>query len=104
LLAWHGRALLRDGRLDTVREAALCPASRGVSSRVVDDLLGEACRLGGDYAPAIKHFQKALTAAGRGTVDLRGSARASTLQGLAYSLLKTGEMEHAADIAREALK
>src|SRR6266581_5509451 len=42
--------------------------------------------------------------ADRGATDLRGSARASTLQGLAYSLLKTGEIERAAEIARKALQ
>ncbi len=104
LLAGHGKALLRDGLLDAVREAALFLAGRGVRSRAVDDLLGEACRLAGDYAAAIKHFQTALAAADRGATDLRGSARASTLQGLAYSLLKTGEIERAAEIARKALQ
>lgn len=103
ILARHGKALLRGGLLDTVREAALFLAGRGVRSPAVDDLLGEACRLAGDYAAAIGHFEKALSAPARGGAGLPQAARASTLQGLAYSLLKTGQADRAAATARDAL-
>ncbi|MBI1950455.1 MAG: tetratricopeptide repeat protein [Acidobacteria bacterium] len=104
VLGRHGKALLRAGMLDTVRDAAFFLAGRGVRSPLLDDLLGEACRQAGDYAAAVGHFEKALAAHVNGTPGLSGGTRASTLQGLAYSLLKVGDMRRAAATAEDALK
>jgi LuxR family maltose regulon positive regulatory protein len=103
LLRRHGKSLLRAGMLDAVREAALFVAERGGRSAVVDDLLGEASRLAGDHAAAVGHFENALAVAPEGA-GLSGNARASSLQGLAYSLLKTGEVARAAGTAEAALR
>src|SRR5262249_23151601 len=89
LLARQGEALLRGGVLDPVREACQVPARGGARDPRLDDLLGESCRLSGDFAAAIGHFERALAPAPTGT-GLEGPARASTLQGLAFSLLETG--------------
>src|SRR6267143_4210398 len=51
LLDRHGKALLRAGMIGAVREGAQFLAARGGNPpAVVDDLLGEACRLAGDFA------------------------------------------------------
>jgi ATP/maltotriose-dependent transcriptional regulator MalT/DNA-binding SARP family transcriptional activator len=92
LLRTRGRALLRAGSLDAVREAATAVAG---SRRLpfLDDLLGEACRLRGDFAAAVRHFEAAVA----------GSAHAEALQGLAYSLLRMGETGRAEETAEKAL-
>jgi len=86
LLRTRGRALLRAGSLDAVREAAE-GASR---APFLEDLLGEACRLRGDFAAAVRHFEAA-------------EPTAETLQGLAYSLQRMGETRRAEEIAAKAL-
>lgn len=105
LLRRHGHSLLRAGALDAIVEAARFAARQGDRSPVVEDLLGEASRLNGDYAAAAGHFERAL-ASGAATSDARlsGSDRANTLQGLAYCLLKQGEPARAATIAEKALQ
>jgi DNA-binding SARP family transcriptional activator len=90
LLRTRGRALLRAGSLDAVREAA----SVG-RAPFLDDLLGEACRLRGDFAAAVGHFEAAV----RGPEP----AGAEALQGLAYSLLRMGETGRAEETAERAL-
>jgi LuxR family transcriptional regulator, maltose regulon positive regulatory protein len=95
LLDRHGRALLRSGMLDAVRSGAGFLAARGLAPRLAHDLLGEACRRAGDYAAARGHFENALAA---------GGEQAETLQGLAYALLKTGELADAAATAERALR
>lgn len=105
-LAKHGKPLLRAGSLESVKQASGLAVKNGIRSASVEDLLGEACRLEGDYAAAIGHFDRALAARGmeaHGSADARG-LRSETLQGLAYSLLKTGEMARAAETAEEALR
>ena len=104
LLERRGKALLRAGMIDAVREAAQFLATRGDRPPVVvDDLLGEACRMAGDFATAVRHFEKALLAEDpSGVPALSGSARAGTLQGFAYALLKTGDAARAARVAEEA--
>jgi LuxR family maltose regulon positive regulatory protein len=112
LLGRQGKALLRGGYLDPVREACRFLARHGARDPRVDDLLGETCRLSGDFAAAIGHFERALEPppALPGAPDAApalgarmDSARASTLQGLAFSLLETGALERAAAVAEEAL-
>ena len=103
LLARHGKALLRAGMLDTVREAAQFLSQRGIHSAVLEDLLGEASRISGDYGAAVGHFQRALSSGPRGQVRLPRKARGSALQGLAYALLKTGEIRGAERTAEQAL-
>lgn len=103
ILARHGKALLQAGMLDAVREAAHFAASQGARAGAVEDLLGEACRLAGDHAAAVGHFERALAARRRGAPELKGTARAGALQGLAYSLLKTGDAARAASVGEEAL-
>jgi len=113
LLGRQGKTLLRGGFLDPVRDACQFLARHGARDPRVDDLLGESCRLSGDFAAAIGHFERALApapASAGGTeaanVGLDGSARASTLQGLAFSLLEAGApgaLERAAAVAEEAL-
>src|SRR5207249_2263293 len=102
LLARHGKSLLHAGALDVVHEAAQFLTGSGLRSAVVDDLLGETHRLAGDHVAAIGHFERALARVTNGAQDLRGPARASTLQGLAYSLLKIGETARAAEVADQA--
>jgi ATP/maltotriose-dependent transcriptional regulator MalT/DNA-binding SARP family transcriptional activator len=85
LLRTRGRALLRAGSLDAVREAA--SAGR---APFLEDLLGEACRLRGDFAAAVRHFEAA-------------EPSAEALSGLAYSLQRMGETRRAEDIAERAL-
>ena len=104
LLERHGKALLRGGMIEAVREGAQFLAGRGGRPpAVVDDLLGEACRLAGDFAAAVRHFEKALQAEDvKGVPALSGAARAGTLQGFAYALLKTGDAARAARVAEEA--
>jgi len=105
LLERHGRSLLRAGMIAPVREGAQFVEPRDGGGPVVDDLLGEACRLAGDYAAAVGHFDKALQSGGSpGVPALSGPERAGTLQGLAYSLLKTGDAARAARLAEEALR
>lgn len=101
LLARHGKDLVRRGLLDLVREACGFLHHQGSLTPVVDDLLGEASRLAGDYAAAIPHFERALAAPP--DAGLAGPARASTLQGLAYSQLETGSLPRAAETAERAL-
>src|SRR5207249_11809840 len=49
LLEKHGKGLLRSGMIEAIREGAQFLAARGGRPpAVVDDLLGEACRLSGD--------------------------------------------------------
>lgn len=104
LLRQQGHALLRAGTLAAVSDAARFVASRGVKAAIVDDLLGEAARLSGDYPSAAVHFERALEARGPdGEHELRGTARANALQGLAYALMRRGESGRAATIAEEAL-
>ena len=117
LLVRHGKALLRAGMLDLVGDGARFLAARGVRAAALDDLLGEAARLAGDYAAAIGHFESALSVRppgagrpaggagrlGRGADRLPRARRAEALQGLAYSLLQTGQTSRAASIAEEAL-
>ncbi len=98
LLERHGVNLLRAGMLEVVRDAALFASRGGMRSAGIEDLLGETCRLAGDHAAAIGHFERALELFG--AEDAR---RAGTLQGLSYSLLKMGETERAARTAREVL-
>jgi LuxR family maltose regulon positive regulatory protein len=95
LLERHGRALLRSGMLDAVRQGAEFLAARGLTRRLAEDLLGEACRRAGDYAAARGHFDSALAA---------GGETAETLQGLAYTLLRTGDLPSAALTAQRALR
>ncbi len=103
LLERHGKALLRSGMIEAVREGARFLAARDSGLPVVDDLLGEACRLGGDYAAAVRHFEKALlTEPAPGILALSGPPRAGALQGFAYALLKTGDPARAARAAEEA--
>ena len=102
-LGRHGKALLRAGLRSTVEEAARFAARRGSRSPVIDDLLGEISRLAGDHTAAIGHFERALAAAPDGFAALSGPARASTLQGLAYALLKMGHLDRAAQTIDDAL-
>jgi ATP/maltotriose-dependent transcriptional regulator MalT/DNA-binding SARP family transcriptional activator len=104
VLSRHGKALLRSGMLEAVRDAASYLAGRGVRSAPLDDLLGEACRQAGDYAAAVGHFERALLARPGATAGLPAESRAGTLQGLAYSLLKIGDTKRAADTAVQALR
>jgi ATP/maltotriose-dependent transcriptional regulator MalT/DNA-binding SARP family transcriptional activator len=104
LLAKHGKSLLRAGALDTVRESAEYLAARGIHSAALEDLLGEACRVSGDYAAAVGHFERALAGGPRGPGKFPRRARASALQGLAYSLLKTGDVRRAGETAERALE
>ena len=104
LLRQHGKALLRSGMLDAVRDSARWLASQGIHSAVLEDLLGEAARISGDHAAAVGHFEKALSPAARGTARLPAKLRAGALQGLAYSLVKTGEVHKAEQTAERALQ
>jgi ATP/maltotriose-dependent transcriptional regulator MalT/DNA-binding SARP family transcriptional activator len=104
LLREHGKALLRSGMLDAARDAARWLAAEGVHSAVLEDLLGEAARLSGDHAAAVGHFEKALSAAPRGAGRLPTRLRAAALQGLAYSLVKVGEIPKAEATAERALR
>lgn len=104
LLARHGKSLLEEGLLEPVRSAALFLLENQVRSALVEDLLGEACRRAGDYTAAVRHFEVALAAEGAGgRAALFGTARASALQGLAYSQLKLGETAQAERTAEQAL-
>ena len=66
-------------------------------------LLGEACRLAGDYAAALGHFNAALSARGGEAGEVTGGARTAALQGLAYSLLRLGDVARAEETAVKAL-
>jgi LuxR family maltose regulon positive regulatory protein len=103
LLARQGKALLRGGFLEAVREGCQFLARLGAPSPRVDDLLGESSRLAGDFTAAIAHFERALAPSSAGEEALDGTARASTLQGLAFSLLETGALTRAAATAEVAL-
>ena len=103
LLARHGRALLELGLLREVRETAGVLKARGSSDGFVYDLLGEACRLAGDHAVAVRHFEQALKPpAGARALDA-GVGRATARHGLAFSLLQVGEVDRAAETASAAL-
>lgn len=103
LLRRHGHAMLRAGTIMPVLDAARFVASNAAGGAVIDDLLGEAARLSGDYPAAIAHFERALEAKIEGSPELSGPARASTLQGLAYALMRKGEIKKAASCAERAL-
>lgn len=103
LLQQHGEALVRAGLLGAVREAALFLATRGVRSPAASALWGEACRLTGDHGAAVSHFEAALAERGEWAGEIAGRARVAALQGLAYSLLKTGDVARAAETAAQAL-
>jgi DNA-binding SARP family transcriptional activator len=89
--------------LDAVRDSARWLDSEGLHSAALEDLLGEAARLSGDHAAAIGHFEKALSSSTRGTGRLPAKLRAGALQGLAYSLVKIGEIRKAEETAERAL-
>src|SRR5437773_2382783 len=103
LLQRHGETLLRAGMPGAVREAALFLAGRGARPPIAAALLGEACRLAGDHAAAVGHFEDALAARGEAAGRITGDARAAALQGLAYSLVKVGEVARAEQTALKAL-
>jgi len=103
LLRRHGKKLLQAGFLDPVREAAHFLADRAIRSAAVEDLLGEVSRLVGDYAAAVGHFERALVLGGEGAARVPKGFRAGALQGLAYSLLKSGDTERAAATAEKAI-
>ena len=103
VLRRNGKVLLRAGMLDPIREAARFLSARGVRSAALEDLLGETARLAGDHVAAIGHFESALAGGSRGSAGLSRAFRTSVLQGLAYSLLKTGKTSRAAATAEEAL-
>ncbi|HKY32403.1 MAG TPA: BTAD domain-containing putative transcriptional regulator [Candidatus Polarisedimenticolia bacterium] len=102
LLALHGKAMVRAGMLGPVRDAAKFVSERGERTPALDDVLGEASRVCGDFAAAAGSFERAL--APPSGAPLTGAARAAALQGLAYSLLKLGEVERARRAAEEALE
>ena len=95
LLRARGRALLRAGSLDAVREAATAVARTAGRAPFLEDLLGEACRLRGDFAAAVGHFEAAVAGP--------EPPGAEALQGLAYSLLRMGETRRAEEVAERAL-
>jgi ATP/maltotriose-dependent transcriptional regulator MalT/DNA-binding SARP family transcriptional activator len=103
LLKQHGEALLRAGMLEAVRQAALFLAARGDRAPIASALLGEACRLAGDHAAAVGHFDAALTARDEGSQENAVHLRAAWLQGLAFSLTMTGDLARAAETAGMAL-
>ena len=103
LLQRHGEALLRAGLPGVVRSAARFLAERGMRPAKVEALLGEACRLAGDHAAAVGHFESCLGERDDGSAEITGDARVSALQGLAYSLLKIGDLARAAETAAGAL-
>jgi DNA-binding SARP family transcriptional activator len=104
LLASRGRSLLRAGLLDAVRDAAAFLASRTPGAAFLEDLLGEACRLRGDFAAAVGHFESALATPSDAALGLSGQPRAEALQGLAYSLMRMGAAEPAEATAQRALE
>jgi LuxR family maltose regulon positive regulatory protein len=103
LLQRHGEALVRAGLLAAVRDAALFLAARGVRAPAAAALWGEASRLTGDHGAAVGHFEAALAWRWDGPEEIVGRARVAALQGLAYSLLKTGDVSRAAPTAEQAL-
>ncbi|HYS78524.1 MAG TPA: hypothetical protein VEO94_06775, partial [Candidatus Dormibacteraeota bacterium] len=103
LLQRRGEALLRAGMPGAVREAAMFLSGCGARPPIAGALLGEACRLAGDHAAAVGHFEAALAARGEAAVRITGDARAAALQGLAYSLVKVGEVTRAEQTALKAL-
>lgn len=103
LLASDGKALIHAGMLDAVREAARFVSERGARTPVLEELLGEASRLCGDYAAAAGYFEKAIATVSPSEEALAGTDRAGALQGLAYSLLKMGEVAKARVVAEQAL-
>ena len=111
ILARKGKELLRGGMLQPVRDAAGFAARNGGRATVVEDLLGEVSRLAGDHAAAVLHFERALAAAQAGPgegadaepAEAAAARQASVLQGLSYSLLKTGAVSRAAETAEQAL-
>src|SRR6266571_2835405 len=103
LLERHGEAMVRAGLLGGVRDAALFLAARGVRAPAASALWGEACRLAGDHGAAVGHFEAALAERGEAAGEITGRTRVAALQGLAYSLLKTGDVARAAKIAAQAL-
>ena len=103
VLRRHGEGLIRSGQLDAVKQAARFLESKGLRSATAEALLGEALRQTGDYAAAVGHFEKALAGLEKGGARLAGKLRPSTRQGLAYSLLKTGQRARAGEVAEAAL-
>src|SRR5437867_252373 len=103
LLQRHGETLLRSGMPGAIREAALFLSTRGARPPMAAPLLGEACRLAGDHAAAVGHFEAALAARGEPAGQITGDARAAPLQGLAYSLVKVGEVARAEQTAVKAM-
>jgi len=105
LLLKHGKLILRAGMLEAVKRAASFASTNGIRLAALEDLLGEVCRLQGDYSAAVGHFERALAAeAGPSGSSLQSIHRAGTLQGLAYALLKTGDLPRAARTAEESLR
>src|SRR5262245_1736442 len=102
LLRRHGETLLRAGMPGAIRDAWMFLSSRGARPPMAAALLGEACRLAGDHAAAVAHFDAALAARGEAG-RISGDARAAALQGLAYSLVKIGEVERAESVVVKAM-
>lgn len=102
LLRRHGETLLRAGMPGAIRDAWMFLSSRGARPPMAAALLAEACRLAGDHAAAVAHFEAALAARGEAG-KLTGDRRAAALQGLAYSLVKVGEVERAETAVVEAM-
>ena len=104
LLQRGGEVLLSAGMPGAVREAALFLTARGARPPIAAALLGEACRLSGDHAAAVGHLQIALAARGDAAGEIAGRARIAAHQGLAYSLLKVGDLAQAEESAVQSLR
>src|SRR2546427_163772 len=98
---WRAAALttptIRCSSTSCAASSALRAAPRAAA------LLGEACRLAGDHTAAVGHFEAALATCVEAAGKITGNARAAALQGLAYSLVKVGEVARAEETAVKAM-
>ena len=99
LLTREGPALVRHGMLETVKSAfEHLGESEGKEPRLAL-LRAEMERIAGDYAGALKSFDRGLA----GARGLTNTERAGALQGKAYASMKLGALEPSEALAKEAL-
>jgi len=98
LLIREGPALVQHGMLETVKSALADMGDSRDDPRLIL-LRAEIERIEGDYAGALRSFDRGLSAADA----LSSTERAGALQGKAYAAMKLGSLEQSEDLARQAL-
>lgn len=99
LLIREGPPLVQHGMLETVKSAFAILGDAEEPDPRLTLLRAEMQRIEGDYAGALRSFDRGLSAA----TGLSGTERAGALQGKAYAAMKLGSLPQSEELAKEAL-